>query len=241
MRRFFFTPSNRDGNRVQLDAEESHHIAKVLRLKEGHEVELLDGEGKIYSAVICSLQKQTELILKGVREEPEENPELLLLQSILKKEKMDLVVQKATELGVSQLFPVHTSRCQGKPDIAAKKNNRWRRISLAACKQSLRSRTMQIMQPAALKTILQDVPEDFLKLIFWEQEKSANLHAVAKQATAAPGLALFLGPEGGLTKEEVALAVNYGWKTIGLGERILRAETATITAVSVVQFLAGRL
>lgn len=242
MRRFFFDPKNRKNNRVWLDVEESHHLTKVLRLAPGNEVELLDGTGRIYGAEVVSVDRNVELLIRVAREEePEDGPELLLVQSILKGEKMDLVVQKATELGVARMLPVHTCRCQGKLTASVKRLDRWQRISLAACKQSLRPKLMEIMTPVMVQEGLESVPQGFAKLLFWEEERECGLRQYAGQFNSAVGLALFLGPEGGISTQEAALAKNSGWQTVHLGKRILRAETATLTAVSLVQFLAGKI
>lgn len=245
MRRFFFDPNTRSGDTVTLSKEESRHIAKVLRLEAGAEVELLDGMGTIYSGEIIGLGRIVEAKITGIIDEQTESADsILIFQAILKGEKMDTVVQKCTELGVTTMLPFHSSRCQGKLNSAAalKKQSRWQRIGLAACKQCMRPLPMEIEAPMSFKEAIESdlFTEKSVRLLFWEEENNLHLRDV-KSFSAEGSVALLLGPEGGLSPEEVALARKHGWVTVSLGKRILRAETATLTAVSIVQFLAGRL
>ncbi len=242
MRRFFFDPAEEKDGVVPLGAEESHHLAKVLRLVTGDEVELFDGAGRVYKATIASVGRQTKLILGEVCvEEKADGAELVLLQSVLKTERMDLAIQKATELGVTRLLPIHTSRCQGKLSAAVKRVERWRRISLAACKQCMRPHIMEIMEPVVMEEALAALPSDFIKILFWEEEQQQGLQQFTGKIAAAPGVAICLGPEGGITVEEAENAKQLGWHTVSLGRRVLRAETATITTVSLIQFFMGNL
>lgn len=242
MRRFFFDAADRKGDRVFLSAGEARHIVKVLRLGPGAEVELLDGTGRVYPAAIVRVERGVELVLgQPLEQELEEGLDLLLVQGILKGDKMDMVVQKATELGVTRLLPVHTSRCQGRLSAAVKKQERWQRIALAACKQCMRPRTMEVCEPVALSAGLSCAGTEAVKILFWEEEKRVSLHDMEKQCASATCLALFLGPEGGITSEEVELARDLGWQPAGLGKRILRAETASLTAVALVQYLSGNM
>jgi 16S rRNA (uracil1498-N3)-methyltransferase len=242
MRRFFFDPLSRKGDSVFLPEEESRHVVKVLRLPAGSEIELLDGQGTVYRALIVAGGRQVEARIAGVvATEDGVGKTLWVGQGILKGEKMDTVVQKCTELGVSRFSPFQSSRCQGKADAAQnrKRHERWQRIGLAACKQCLRPQLMGLDAPVSLADLLRDTHAP-LRLLFWEEEKELHLQDIAA-LPEAQSVALLLGPEGGFSREEVDLARQFGWSTVSLGERILRAETATLTAVSVVQFLIGNL
>jgi 16S rRNA (uracil1498-N3)-methyltransferase len=123
-----------------------------------------------------------------------------------------------------------------------KKHERWQRIALAACKQCLRLQTIQIDAPESYTASLstKSADKDILRLLFWEEEKNTHLHDI-REIDQASSLALMLGPEGGFTRQEVDEARLLGWRTVGLGDRILRAETATLSAVAIVQYLAGNL
>ncbi len=245
MRRFYFDPSSRNGDRVFLSEEESRHILKVLRLKTGDAVELLDGLGAVYRAIITSGGRQVEAHIEEViTRAGAEGISVRVWQGILKGDKMDTVVQKCTELGVTGMVPFQSSRCQGKLDPlqARKKYERWQRIGVAACKQCLRLQSIEIEMPASYFASLGHSSADTadLRLLFWEEEKSTHLHDIP-DIHKASSIALMLGPEGGLTREEVEQATLRGWQTVSLGDRILRAETATLTAVSIIQYLAGNL
>ncbi|MFT5699385.1 MAG: 16S rRNA (uracil1498-N3)-methyltransferase [Desulforhopalus sp.] len=245
MRRFFFDPKTRRGDRVVLSKEESRHIKKVLRLEVGSTVELLDGEGGLFSGEITRMERVVEAVITGTLSEKQVAADsLVVFQGILKGEKMDTVVQKCTELGVTTMVAYQSSRCQGKLDtsIGEKKHGRWQRIGLAACKQCMRPLPMDIAQPLTFKDAVcnDSLDEQTIRILFWEEEQKMHLRDI-KGIETADSIALLLGPEGGLSPEEVALAAEHGWISVSLGQRILRAETATLTAVSIVQYLAGRL
>ena len=244
MRRFFFDPTVRDGDRVFLSTEESHHITKVLRLKSGDIIEVLDGLGAVYRAVLTTLGRQVEAQIEEImaREVGVGKP-IRVWQAILKGDKMDWVVQKCTELGVREIIPFQSSRCQGRLDSiqSHKKHQRWQRIGLEACKQCRRLHGVDIAPPTDYPlSLAASSGDDPLKLLFWEEEKTTRLGDI-RGIEQAGAFDLMLGPEGGFTREEVELARLAGWRTVSLGERILRAETATLSAVAIVQFLAGSL
>jgi len=245
MRRFFFDPKRRDGDNVTLSEEESRHILKVLRLQPGSEVELLDGLGAVYRAIITATGRRAEARIEEIIASNEGSGRSLWVgQGILKGEKMDTVVQKCTELGVARMTPFRSSRCQGKLNAAQnrKKHERWQRIGVAACKQCFRPTLMQLDMPAGYDEFLVENSGagEVLRLLFWEEEQDVHLHDI-EDIRESGAIAILLGPEGGFTREEVELARDQGWRTVSLGDRILRAETATLTAVSIVQFLSGNL
>ncbi len=246
MRRFYFDPDARQGDEVLLSEEESRHLVKVLRLTTGESVELLDGLGTVYRAVIAGTGRRVALHLEGVAATaPEREKTLWIGQGILKGDKMDTVMQKCTELGVTRFSPFHSSRCQGRldPALGRKKQQRWQRIGLEACKQCLRLRLPHVDGPVQYGELLQGeslLGEGMLRLMFWEEEKELHLQDLPEVAEAG-SVILLLGPEGGFTGQEVEEARRAGFRTVSLGERILRAETATLAAVTVVQFLAGNL
>lgn len=246
MRRFFFDPETRKGDFVTLSPEESKHAIRVLRLQVGTPVELLDGMGTVFSGEIESTGKIVHVRILGVKRKARESDKTLLVcQGILKGEKMDTVVQKCTELGVEGMFPFHSSRCRGKLELqlAEKKLRRWQRIGLAACKQCYRAEPMGIEIPAKYDELITASSEpsgEQLQLMFWEEESEVHLRDIGAVAEAAT-IKLLLGPEGGFSAKEVEMARSNGWRTVSLGERILRAETATLTAVSIVQYLSGNL
>lgn len=240
MRRFFFTGKATEGV-VDLPADESRHISRVLRLECGEAIELLDGRGGLYSAKIASLgQPVTAEIIEKCETDGTAVP-VRVAQGLLKGQKMDLVIQKSTELGASVFIPFQASRSQGKQDDsqARKKQERWQRISLEACKQCMRADSMAVVAPVSFTDLIAASEDDGgVKLIFWEEEKEVNLESLPS-LKGATGVDIILGPEGGISQQEIELARAHGWQTVSLGKRILRAETATITALSLVMFLTG--
>lgn len=244
MRRFFFEPKSRSGDIVLLSEEESRHIVRVLRLQVGHEIELLDGQGTVYRAVIAAIDRRVAALLGAVVDGDLGGGKTVRVgQGILKGEKMDTVVQKCTELGVTRLSPFQSSRCQGKADPVQnrKRHERWQRIGLASCKQCLRPQPMQLDDPLPLAGVVEEEAGfGTLRLLFWEEEKAVRLQDIPA-LVVAPAVTLLLGPEGGFAREEVDLARAHGWRTVSLGERILRAETATLTAVAIIQHAIGNL
>lgn len=245
MRRFFFDPNMRSGDNVVLSEEESRHISKVLRLEPGSAIELLDGQGAVFSARISETGRKTLAHIEGIVTTGETiGLPLRVRQSVLKGEKMDIVVQKCTELGVSRMTPVWSSRCQGKlNDIQKKKKHvRWERIGLAACKQCFRPTIMPLDMIESYNDCISTDPggEKALRILFWEEEHEVHLRDISG-IEEFQAIEILLGPEGGFTLEEVELARAEGWRTVSLGKRILRAETATLTAVSIVQYLSGNL
>lgn len=246
MRRFFFDPDTRNGDLAELFSQESRHVSRVLRLPPGTSVELLDGRGNLFSGQIESIGKSVHVrILERLPTEEGLDKRLTVYQGILKGEKMDMVVQKSTELGVSKMVPFHSARCQGKlnPAVIEKKNGRWQRISLSACKQCYRVEPMLIVPSQKYDDIFlltESSGENPLKLLFWEEEQEVHISDISG-VTGRDNVEILLGPEGGLSAEEVEQARSYGWQTVSLGKRILRAETATLTAVSILQYLTGKL
>jgi 16S rRNA (uracil1498-N3)-methyltransferase len=241
MRRFFIENDTIRGDIVELPESESRHISRVLRLKAGEAVELLDGRGAVYSAVLIETGKRVRARIALLRaEKAADSIRLTIGQGQLKGQKMDTVIQKCTELGVTRVAPFWSSRCQGKlNDLqGAKKLERYQRIVEAACKQCYRSDLMTVDSPREFQELLAAFPagEGRLRLLFWEEEREATLHTVAI-AEAIREVVVLLGPEGGLAADEVDRARSEGWRTVSLGRRILRAETATLTAASIVQFL----
>jgi 16S rRNA (uracil1498-N3)-methyltransferase len=242
MRRFFFDGDNFQENRCLLPEEESRHISKVLRLPEGSQIELFDGSGAVYTAIIQTLGRHVEVKLLEKRLETSDTAKVLSVgQALLKGDKMDTLVQQCTELGAAHFMPFHSARCQGKLEQGQyqKKFERWQRIGLAACKQCSRPTPMEIHVPVSLPQVLANNKAD-LGILFWEEERENHLKQIQSLGDAH-SVFILLGPEGGLSKMEVEQARGFGWQTVSLGKRILRAETATITAVSIVQHLLGNL
>lgn len=219
-----------------LPEAQAHYLSRVLRLTVGAAVQLFDGSGQEYIGELTSVTKkavQVELheSLVGL---PEPSLQIHLGQGLSRGERMDWAIQKATELGVAEITPLFTERCEVRlnDERMQKRLEHWQQIAISACEQCGRSKVPVIHVPQSVKDWQASVAAD-LKLV---------LHPVAQPLTehAAPNtLAFLIGPEGGLTDAEVAHAAEQGFLPARLGPRVLRTETAPIVALSVAQQLWG--
>lgn len=238
MRRFFVDPRSITADTAHLSKTESQHIISVLRLQAGETVELFDGTGTIYQGElnILSREQVTVRLLSMRSENNEKSPPVFLLQSLLKGKKMDFLVQKTTELGVHTFQPLLTRYSENRGNRERQKE-RWQRIMLEACKQSKRPVPMLINPPVQFSKI--DLSPFSTKLLLWESENKQLLGP--EQFVSNEPVCLILGPEGGFHEEEIDRARKNGFQTVTLGRRILRAETATLATVAIVQYLLGTL
>jgi len=246
MRRFLFNPDDEVESVVLLSGEESHHIARVLRLAVGTEIELFDGQGNLFAGEILETGRNVKVRLTARQQAHCPVGKLLwLYQADLKGKKMDFIIQKSTELGVDKFFPFTCSRSQGRSHEGhrRKKYDRWRKLVEGACKQSMRLTLMSCEEESSFSKLLHASDPDRLsgpKLLFWEEEQNFSLFDVDWEQPC-DGARLMLGPEGGFSPEEISEARGQGWQTVSLGQQILRAETATIAAISIVQHHLGRI
>jgi 16S rRNA (uracil1498-N3)-methyltransferase len=237
MRRFFIRSSQIDNDRITLTGSEAHHLATVLRLRAGAEVEFCDGTGVIHVARLEKVGRTVRARVLAARQEKDTSPlPLILAQCVLKGKKMDMVVQKATELGVQELIPVQSRYSMTTGGDAARqmaRMARWQRIVQAACKQCGRARPMRIMPATTLPDLLSR-PFAY-RLCCLETEKELLLRP---DFFPAPGQVLLLiGPEGGFHQKEVRQLAASGFTAITLGPLILRAETAAIVGCGLVRHL----
>ena len=247
-RRFYATPDsfNSDKTSATLNADETRHLRDVLRLTAGDEVYAFDGEGREFRSVIAEVDRTSarlRIIEEGSSASPESALNLTLAVALLKGEKFDLVVQKATELGVTSLIPIITSRADVKiksDDDAGRKVTRWRRIALEATKQCGRARLMRIERPVNFSDLV-DQSVDALRFMFAERGGS-SFDSLLNASTAKPdNLLALIGSEGGFSDEEIDQARAPGWKIVTLGGRIVRAETAAIAIAALLQHRFGDL
>ena len=247
-RRFFAPPEAFDlhSRRVSLSTDEAKHLREVLRLKVGDPVRVFDGVGREYSAVVEKAMRDSAAlqIVEEVKPSSPESPiKLTLALALLKGDKFDLVVQKATELGINALLPVMTKfadvRIRDEAD-ASKRVVRWQRIALEAAKQSGRAAVPLINPPVKFETALAgNSVEPELRVMFAERG-GASISDLSKIAPLYSVTAL-IGSEGGWADEEIEAGRNYDWQIITLGGRILRAETAAIALTALLQHLYGDL
>jgi len=242
LRRFFINPTDITGKIAQLAGPEAHHIRTVLRLTPGDPIIFFDGTGARYQARIEQIFKDrvTATIIGHTQDLPPK-VRLHLGQALLRGQKMDLILQKATELGVDAIWPFSSEHGIHKP-LKDPQMERWQRIVLEACKQCDRAKPPEIHDTRKITDLVAQSPPCDARLIFWEHETRQTLNEVlVGQATECHSVFFLLGPEGGFSETEVACAQQAGFTPVSLGPRILRAETATLAATAILQFTLGNL
>ena len=244
MARFFLRRKNIADRRATVTGPELDHLRRVLRLRPGDPIVVFDDAGWEHEAVIRSLSAQAAEIeiASSFQAEREYYLKLTLAVGLTKGEKMDFVVEKATELGVQVVVPFVSSYTVPKLDQRKieKRGARWQKIALAAAKQSGRTRIPEIFPLSGFEDLVEQTTGS-LNLLFWEKEAQQTLKQVHATDPDARSILLVIGPEGGLSDQEAGLAQRHGFKPIRLGRRILRAETAAVVAASLVQYLWGDL
>lgn len=214
---------------VTLSAEDRKYLFKVLRCTTGDTLSVIDGKGKIYRARI--LNKKTLEILYEKDSCIEKAFRAVLCQGLLKGDKMEMVVQKATEIGVKKIIPFVSERCIVRH---TRKIERWKKIAKEATEQSGRSIVPEINEVVNFSDLIKQAENGIL---FWEKSGSESLVQAISELIVEKPLFLFIGPEGGFSPEEVQMAEKRGIKIVSLGKRILRAETASIVSLAIVNFL----
>jgi 16S rRNA (uracil1498-N3)-methyltransferase len=236
----FHVPDARALSLVTLSPDATHHAARVLRLRHGAEVRVFDGEGREYAGRLDSVSRERVVVALGDEVEPRRESPLVLTLALapLKGDRMDLVVQKATELGVHEIRPVLTARTdpEGRPSAAGARDIRWRRIASAAAEQCGRAVVPRVHGAVALDAFLADaLPERRVLLL-----ETPGHHAL-RETEAAAAIVALVGPPGGFTDAEIEAALASGFIARSLGPRVLRSETAAIAVVSMLQALFGDL
>jgi len=244
MARFFLPRKNISDQRATVAGPELGHLRRVLRLGPGDPIVVFDDAGWEHEAVIRSLSAQAAEIeiVRSFQAERESPLELTLAVGLTKGEKMDFVVEKATELGVQAIAPFVSAYTVPKLDHhkIERRGERWQKIALAAAKQCGRTRIPEIFPLSDFEDLVEHTTGS-LNLLFWEKEARQTLKQVHATDSDARSILLVIGPEGGFSDQEAGLAQRHEFKPIRLGRRILRAETAAVTAASLVQFLWGDL
>ena len=231
--------------RVALPLSESdvHHAVAVLRIRVGEEIDVVEPAGRVWrvriedASAMALVATVAELIPEGA---PGSNPHVTLVFGVSKRGKNDIVVEGATEVGISAFLPVLTARSIVKLDIekSRERGERWRRVALAAAKQSKRATVPEVHDPASFAAVVPLLADYDMVLVAWEEATPQGRGVKAAIASAAlePGarVALVVGPEGGLTADEVAALDGIGGVVVTLGETLLRTETAAVVAGALV-------
>lgn len=238
MYQFFVEPGQIQGKEILIQGSDVNHIKNVLRMRVGEELAVSNGvDGREYRCHIAALEEDTvRCELRFIKEEGTELPSrIYLLQGLPKADKMELIIQKAVELGAYQIVPVATHRSVVKLDEkkATAKVSRWQAIAEAAAKQSKRGVIPQVQQVMNWEQAINHVKELPVKLIPYElAEDMGRTREVLENLEPGQDIAVFIGPEGGFEEREVASAMAAGVTPITLGRRILRTETAGMTVLS---------
>jgi len=244
MRLFFIEESELAGPNPAVSGVDARHIINVLRLKPGDRIGLFDGTGKQYEASISAFSSgKVEVSVLGSSEPGVESPlELVVAQSFLKEKKMDDLVRKLTEIGISRWIPFISERSVPRPDDKRilSRTGRWEKIAKEAAKQCKRVKITGIGKTISFEGVI-TLEKDFdLKIVFWENEKNLlDPMSLTAEHNDLKRILVMFGPEGGFAVNEIEKAKESGFITAGIGPRILKAETATICACALIQFLFG--
>ena len=241
MQRFFVTPDQVGEDKIRIQGSDVNHMKNVLRMRPGEEVMVSDGNNRQYR---CRVEDYPEgeavlAILEAGLVDTELPSRIYLFQGLPKQEKMELIVQKAVELGVCQVIPVQTRRCVVKLDAkkAAKKVQRWQQIAESAAKQAGRGYIPAVSEVMTFQEALAFSETLDIRLIPYElADGMEGTRKILDEIRPRQSVGIFIGPEGGFEKEEVSRAVEAGAMPITLGKRILRTETAGIAVLSILMY-----
>jgi 16S rRNA (uracil1498-N3)-methyltransferase len=242
MARFYVPQPQIEKGMLKIGGEEVKHIRRVLRLKAEDRIIVFDGLGKEYEGTIVE-EKPSSVVIKiqnTFSSKKDSSLEVTLAQSLLKGEKMDYLIQKATELGVRRIIPFFSSRSIPSLEKSGrlKRHQRWERIAIEASKQCGRGVVPKIESLQKYSEMLQIASSGSLCLILWERE-GVRLREILERSKEKTEILSVIGPEGGFSQEEVEEAIRVGFIPITLGNRVLRAETASLCLLSILQYARG--
>ena len=257
MARFFVSPEQVQADRIVITGSDVRHISRVLRLGPGDAVTCVDGTGREWTALILEINNHevTCSIAGEARCQAEPPVRVTLCQGLPKGEKMELIIQKCCELGVHRILPVNCARTIVQLDAkkATQRQVRWQRVAEEAAKQARRGSVPEVAGLVDFASALQQAPKEALAIMPWEDEGQAGLKSLLReprvtggdyQADGMPGeteVWIFIGPEGGFTAREAEQARQAGCRTVSLGPRILRTETAAIATLALIMYELGDL
>jgi 16S rRNA (uracil1498-N3)-methyltransferase len=243
MSRYFVNKNQIEDNKIKITGEDYQHLKKVLRAIKG-DVITVCCDGIDYNAVIAEISNDCIIsdIIDSVQNVTEPALKVTLFQGLPKADKMEFIVQKCIELGVSEIVPVITDRSIAKINTdkdANTKVSRWQKIAMEAAKQCNRGIVPVIGMPVKFSQAVHMAANRELSIIPYEKESAAGFKAIAATGSSIKSAAIFIGPEGGFTEQEVELAETAGIRKITLGPRILRTETAGMVALSLMMYELG--
>ena len=246
MRRFFVDNILPGNDFVSITGKEARHIRNVLRMKKGEMLILMDREGESYEATIEAVHhKEVKTrITKTIPPLPPSPLTISLAQALIKSHPMEYLIQKATELGIHSIHPFYSERTviQLKSAHLKNKMERWMEIMKSSCKQCGRVSLPELNTPLLFEELINNAANTKTsKIMLWEDEDKGDLKELLRSWSSAPQIFVIVGPEGGFTINEINLARDAGFHTVSLGNRILRAETAALSLLSIIQYEWGDL
>ncbi len=243
MKRFFVEHSEIIKEFPVIEGQDAHHIAKVFRLKPKDHIVIVDGGGMEYEAEIISSSKNqvTVSVVKKYATVAESPVYITVGQGYLKDKKMDMLIRHLTEIGIAKWIPVVSEYSVPQPDVRKMDSRiqRWEVIAKEAVKQCRRTRVPEIVSPVSFQHAIEESSGFDLKIIFYENETAPMGQTLLPSDPKPSQLFVLLGPEGGFSNKEIELAKSAGFISASLGPRILRAETASISACTLIQHLFG--
>jgi 16S rRNA (uracil1498-N3)-methyltransferase len=244
----FFVPGARlaEGQEITLPEEPGRQVARVLRMRAGDSIGLFDGSGMEWPSTIKAIARDTVTVVPGAPYDPGTEPRLMvtICPALVPSDRMEYVIQKSTELGAARVIPLLTERVQAKDaQVSGNRLARWRKIATEAAEQSGRAKVPEILGPRPLAQAVTDLAAEGPAILLWEGEPQRNLRVALRESLSGgpKHVAIFAGPVGGLSETEAVAARAAGAVTAGMGRRILRAETAPVTALSALMLEAGEL
>lgn len=240
--RIHFPHKLEPGDEIELGENESHYLRDVLRLKKGEKITLFGSPDFEYAAEIASAAKQVKAkVLEKVARPDRESVRITLAQSLPKTDKMDLIVQKATELGAARIAPFISSRSIPvlTPDKARQRRERWQKIALEAARQCRRPDVPEVGPVVSFREMLEAAADAQLKIIFWEEEKGTTIKMALGEHADAASIVIAIGPEGGFSPDEVESARAAGFIPTTLGKQVLKTETAGLATLAIIQYERG--
>ena len=238
MPKFFVPKESIENNIAKIEGKDAFHIARSLRMAVGDNIYVSDGEGHDYLAALTDIKDDictAEILSEGDSAEPKMN--ITLYMAYPKGDKLETVIQKAVELGVTRIVPFESSRCIKRPkaDKVIKQGERLSKIAEEAAKQSGRGIIPEVALPLSYSEMLEDAKSSALRLICYEKESDLSVK-VLLSGGMPESIAIIVGCEGGFSPEEVEEAVNLGCHSVTLGKRILRCETAPLAVLSMILY-----
>lgn len=238
MPKFFVPKESIENNIAKIEGKDAFHIARSLRMAVGDNIYVSDGEGHDYLAALTDIKDDlctAEILSEGDSAEPKMS--ITLYMAYPKGDKLETVIQKAVELGVTRIVPFESSRCIKRPkaDKVIKQGERLSKIAEEAAKQSGRGIIPEVALPLSYSEMLEDAKSSALRLICYEKESDLSVKALLSEGMPE-SIAIIVGCEGGFSPEEVEEAVNLGCHSVTLGKRILRCETAPLAVLSMILY-----